>query len=97
MVRNPEDTVSPAFAAALKALPSGTFTGDAQSRRYIVTKTVFNAGKSLKLVAEELGGQDYISLNYYRLETGARLFPCEMTTKKVIAFVLALRPDHEEA
>ena len=81
------------FAAALAALPSGTFFGTAQGRRYVVTKTVLADGRNTKLVAEELGGADYISLNHFALTSGARLKPCEMSADKVTAFVLNLVPD----
>jgi hypothetical protein len=50
-------------------------------------------GKSIKLVAEELGGSDYISLNWYDLASGARLKPCEMPEAKVRAFVEGLVVD----
>ena len=81
------------FLAAFDALPPGTFTGHAGGRRYRVSRTDFAGGASQKLVAWELGGNDYISLNLYRLSGGARLKPCEMPEAKVIAFVLALVPD----
>lgn len=81
------------FATALAALPSGTFTGRYQNARYVVTKSSFAQGKAIKLVAEELGGTDYISLNWYDLGSGARLKPCEMPEAKVRAFVAALVPD----
>lgn len=81
------------FATALAALPLGTFTGTANGKRYVTTKSRFASGKSVKLVAEELGGADYISLNWYDLAAGARLKPCEMPAAKVITFVLALIPD----
>ncbi|MEP5633679.1 MAG: hypothetical protein ABJP79_17515 [Tateyamaria sp.] len=81
------------FGAALSALPLGTFTGTANGRRYVVTKSVFACGKSIKLVAEELGGTDYISLNWYKLASSTRLKPCEMAETKVRAFVDALVPD----
>lgn len=81
------------FATALAALPKGTFTGMAAGRRYVVTKSEFSGGKSIKLVAEELGGTDYISLNWYDLAAGAQLKPCEMPAAKVAEFVLALAPD----
>ena len=80
----------PGFAAALAALPVGTFHGMARGRRYVVTKTVFAGGKSVKLVAEELGGADYVSLNWYALATGGVLKPCEMPEEKVRRFVDAL-------
>ncbi len=82
-----------AFLNAFDALPSGTFTGISNGKRYVVTRQAFSGGNSQKLVAEELGGNDYISLNLYRLTQGARLKPCEMPEAKVIAFVLSLRPD----
>lgn len=81
------------FAAALAVLPKGTFTGTVAGRRYVVTKSEFSDGKSIKLVAEELGGTDYISLNWYNLAAGACLRPCEMPAAKVTEFVLALVPD----
>lgn len=82
------------FATALAALPTGTFHGTASGRRYVVTKSVLNEGRTTKLVAEELGGADYISLNFFALASGPRLKPCEMPAAKVTAFVLALVPDH---
>ena len=82
-----------AFDAALNALPHGTFYGTAHGRRYVVTKTVLGGGRTTKLVAEELGGADYISLNHFALGSGARLKPCEMSADKVTAFVLDLAPD----
>lgn len=83
--------VPEAFLEALNALPAHTVIGQYQGTRYTATKTMFNAGKSLKLVAEELGGRDYISLNVYRLVSGVRLYPCEMSAEKVIRFVLGFQ------
>ena len=80
----------PAFLAAFHALPVGTFRGLFAGSSYVVSKTTFNSGKSWKLVSEELGGTDYISLNLYDLNSGPRLFPCEMPADKVIAFVCGL-------
>lgn len=82
--------------AALLALPTGVFRGQTGNGRYVVSKTLFNAGKSIKLVAEELGGDDYISLNFYRLHKGARLYPCEMSAQKVSDFILNLRPQTDQ-
>lgn len=81
------------FLTAFDALPVGTFTGTAHGRRYVVTRQDFSDGGSQKLVAEELGGSDYISLNLYRLASGARLKPCEMPKQKVVDFVLNLEVD----
>ncbi|MEM6890869.1 MAG: hypothetical protein AAF636_22440 [Pseudomonadota bacterium] len=86
-----------AFVKALNSLPVGSFTGTAHGRRYIASKTTYSADKSVKLVAEELGGRDYISLNLYRLSDGARLYPCEMPLQKVVAFIRAFVTDQEGA
>ena len=79
-----------AFLEAFDALPLGTFHGTSHGRRYVITRQDFAGGTSQKLLAEELGGGDYISLNIYRLASGARLKPCEMPETKVIRFVLGL-------
>ena len=80
-------------ATLLAAFAPGTVTGAAFDKRYVATLSVFNGGRSRKLVAEELGGDDYISLNYYALDNGPRLYPCEMPAEKVIAFLRAFRAD----
>ncbi len=82
-----------AFLKAFHALPLGAFTGQAHGRRYQVTRRTYAGGRSHELVARELGGADYISMNLYDLQTGARLKPCEMPEAKVVDFVLALTPD----
>lgn len=81
------------FLAAFDALPLGTFTGVYAGRRYVATRSDYSGGGAQKLVAEELGGSDYISLNLYRLAAGALLKPCEMPEAKVVAFVLGLVVD----
>ncbi len=83
-----------AFVRALDRFPKGTCYGTFEGRRYVTTKSVFSAGKSLKLVAEELGGADYISLNLYNPASGPKLRPCEMSDVKVTAFVTGFVPDH---
>ena len=83
--------------SALDLLPEGTTTGTTGEKRYVASKTSFNNGRSVKVVAYELGGSDYISLNIYKLKGGARLFPCEMSVQKVTAFLLNFKPDQAEA
>lgn len=77
-------------------LPMGTSTGTAEGRRYLATRSRFSGGRATKLVAEELGGKDYISLNLYDLAAGPRLYPCEMPSAKVIAFVRAYTPEPDQ-
>jgi hypothetical protein len=81
--------VDPAFLAAFDALPFGGYGATYQGRRYRITKTQYLGARSQKLVAEELGGTDFVSLNLYRFESGdAILKPCEMSEAKVRDFVL---------
>lgn len=79
------------FLQAFDALPKGTFYGRAFGNRYRVVRRVSGARQSM--VAEELGGRDFISFNLYRLRSGARVKPCEMPSDKVIGFTLALVPE----
>jgi hypothetical protein len=78
-----------AFLTAFDALPIGTFRGTAHGKSYLVTRSQIVGGRGDKLVAEALDGSDYISLNLYRLKSGALLKPCEMPAEKVVAFVTA--------
>ncbi|WP_299179982.1 peptide methionine sulfoxide reductase [uncultured Aquimarina sp.] len=55
--------------------------------KYSITKEVFNNGKSFKIYAKELQGNDFISLNYYITSTSELLKPCEMPKQKVIDFL----------
>ena len=56
-------------------------------KRYSLTRSDFNDGKSLKIFAEELGGSDFISFNYYVTQNQSYIKPCEMPKEKVVAFV----------
>lgn len=80
-------------AALLAAVPLGTSVGHANGKPYVTSRSLFNAGRSTKLVAHERGGPDYISLNFYDLARGPRLKPCEMPATKVIAFLQAYTPE----
>lgn len=76
----------------INALPIGTYLGTADDKKYLATKSVFSGGRSIKLVARELGGTDYVSLNLYDLKRGPQLYPCEMSAEKVIRFVRSFLP-----
>lgn len=78
--------------ARIKNLPIGYSEVKYQNRKYGVTRTDFNAGKSIKLYAEELGGKDFISFNYYVTRTKGNLKPCEMPKQKVIHFLNNYNP-----
>jgi len=71
----------------IKTLPIGYSEVMYNNRKYGVTRVDFNKGKSYKIYAEELGGTDFISLNYYSTNNKESLKPCEMPEVKVIDFL----------
>jgi hypothetical protein len=76
------------FYTNLLALPDGAFYVYYLKKRYLLRKETLLEGKLLKIYAEELGGNDMISGNYYPTIKKGTLKPCEMSDKKVIDFVL---------
>jgi methionine-S-sulfoxide reductase len=56
-----------------------------------LTKELFNHGKSIKIYASELGGEDHISLNRYETQKQDYCKPCEMTQHKVADFLIWLQ------
>lgn len=71
----------------IKTVPLGYSEVMYQNKKYGVTRTEFNNGKSQKLYAKELAGNDFISLNYYITSQHELLKPCEMPVQKVIQFL----------
>lgn len=71
----------------IQELPLGYSEVYYEQRKYGVTKSVFNQGKSYKIYAEELGGSNFISLNYYCTKEREILKPCEMPEEKVSDFI----------
>jgi len=72
---------------SIKKIPEGYSEGSYNNRKYGITKTSFNNGNSFKVYGEELGGTDFISLNYYITKEKDLLKPCEMPEKKVVHFL----------
>lgn len=82
------------FIRHYDALPTGYSEGHFKGRRYGVRKEISKDARRGSLVANELGGNDYISLNFYRLSSGTtKLKPCEMPEAKVIEFVIGFAPE----
>lgn len=79
------------FHLKLHALKDGAYDVFFKKQRYLLRKETQLKGKLIKLYAEELGGNNFISLNYYPTIKGGLLKPCEMPEEKVIGFVLELR------
>ena len=82
------------FDAALAKLAEGYVEGVYQGRRYGVTVRRSADGRRNSLFARELGGTDIVSFNLYRTGSDRTLLkPCEMSSEKVVAFVLDFRPN----
>lgn len=68
-------------------LKDGAYDVIYKNKRYLFRKETHLEGKLVKVYAEELGGNDFISLNYYPETLNGLLKPCEMPEEKVIAFI----------
>lgn len=81
------------FEHALAKLSDGYSEGRFQGRPWGVTVKRSADGKRVWLYGEEFGGTDIVSFNLYVL-SGASLAlkPCEMSSSKVIDFVLGFMP-----
>ncbi len=71
----------------INRIPEGYSEGWYKGARYSISKQTFNGGKSFKIFAKELKGNDFISLNYYITSNNELLKPCEMPEAKVIDFL----------
>lgn len=58
-----------------------------KGKKYGLSRQDFNGGKSTKVFAEELGGKDFISFNFYLTSSNGMLKPCEMPEAKVLDFI----------
>lgn len=67
--------------------PEGLSSGEYGGRKYQINKELFVNGRVIKFFARELGGNNFISLNYYDLKSASKLRPCEMPVEKVISFL----------
>lgn len=71
----------------INRIPIGYSEGIYSDKKYSLTKTVFNNGKSFKVYGKELGGTDFVSLNYYITKDKDLIKPCEMPEQKVVHFL----------
>ena len=78
------------FYTKLLALPNGANDVYYLGRRYLLRKETLLDGRLIKIYAEELGGNDIVSGNYYPTLKDGMLKPCEMSDKKVLDFVMSV-------
>lgn len=80
------------FTAAFETLAEGYSEGVYEGRRYGLIVRRSEDGRRNSLFARELAGNDIVSFNLYRVTSGeTSLKPCEMSSEKVVAFVLNFR------
>ncbi|MEY9380612.1 hypothetical protein [Rhizobium leguminosarum] len=90
-------SVQATFEDALAKLPDGYVDGYFGNRSWGVTVKRSQDGKRIWLYGEELSGTDIVSFNLYRLAgPGSIVKPCEMSSAKVIEFVVGFEPGTEK-
>ncbi|MBY2996211.1 hypothetical protein HF263_28860 [Rhizobium leguminosarum] len=91
-------SIQATFEDALAKLPDGYVDGHFGNRPSGVTVKRSEDGKRTWLYGEELSGTNTVSFNLYRLAgPGSILKPCEMSSAKVIEFVLGFVPSTAKA
>ena len=80
------------FDQRLCNFPDGSYDVLYDIKRYLMRKETLLGGRLIKGYAEELGGRDVISFNYYPGLSLPLLKPCEMRAEKVVSFVLEACP-----
>ncbi|CAN7556285.1 MULTISPECIES: hypothetical protein [Ensifer] len=77
------------FEKALAELPEGYVHGIFQGRRWSATVRRSADWRRVWRYGEELGGADVVSFNLYVLSDARTILrPCEMSSSKVVDFVL---------
>ena len=79
------------FHNKLLSLANGSYDVLFNNKRYLLSKQTQLDGKLIKVYAQELGANDFISLNYYTNIGDGLLKPCEMPKSKVITFILEIQ------
>lgn len=75
------------LAQHVQRVPEGWTAVVFNGRRYGLTRTTRVGGRSVTILAEELGGPDVVSANIYRTTAADLLKSCEMPDSKVLAFL----------
>lgn len=85
-------TPPPSLAALVEAVPEGWTRVRYEGRPYGLTRRTWAGGRSITVVAEQLGGTDLVSANIHRTTTAHHLRPCEMPEAKVLDFLHGWEP-----
>ena len=77
----------PSLAALVARVPEGWTAALYKGRTYGLYRTTRTNGRSVAVLARELGGQDEVSANVYLTSEGPHLRSCEMPDAKVLHFL----------
>jgi len=78
------------FFKKLQSLKDGAYYVKYKDKKYLLNKKTLLNSKLIKIYANELGGNDIVSGNYYTTIKNGLLKPCEMSEAKVVNFILNL-------
>lgn len=87
---------NPSLGDLVDQLPEGWTRVTYRGRAYGLARTTRAAGGAVGVFAQELGGSDLVSANFYRTATGEHLRPCEMPAQKVLDFLQGWKPDRDD-
>lgn len=90
--QNPPPASPESLPTLLQRIPPGWTHATYEDRPYGLTRIDRAGGRSISVLAVELGGLDLISANVYRTREGDHLRACEMPESKVLAFLRAWEP-----
>ncbi len=72
----------------IQKIPLGYSEVMYDGKKYSLTREDLVGSQSIKIFAQEQGGNDFISFNYYTTKSGtSHLRACEMPDEKVIRFL----------
>ena len=80
------------LAELVDRVPEGWTLVSYENRQYGLSRTTRANGKSISVLARELGGRDLVSANIYTTSKGHQLRACEMPDQKVLDFLTGWRP-----
>jgi len=81
-----------ALARLVDRVPEGWTQVTFRDRPYGLSRTTRAMGRSISVMARELGGPDVVSANIYATSQGHQLRSCEMPDRKVLDFLSGWQP-----
>lgn len=81
----------------IERVPEGWTLVSYDDRTYGLSRTTHANGRSISVLARELGGTDLVSANVYATSKGHHLRACEMPDQKVLDFLAGWQAQRESA